>query len=50
MDMRLGEGTGCTLAFNLIGAACAVMNNMATFEDIKYDQSYRIDIREGEKK
>lgn len=48
MDMRLGEGTGCTLAFNLIGAACAIMNNMATFEDIKYDQSYRIDIRKGE--
>lgn len=45
MDMRLGEGTGCTLAFNIISAACAVMNNMATFEDIKYDQTYRIDIR-----
>ncbi len=46
MDMRLGEGTGCTLAFNIIGAACAMMRNMATFEDIKYDQSYRIDIRQ----
>lgn len=45
MDMRLGEGTGCTLAFPIISAACAVMNNMATFEDIKYDDSYRIDIR-----
>ncbi len=45
MDMRLGEGTGCALMFNIIGSACAIMNNMATFEDIKYDQSYRIDIR-----
>lgn len=45
LDMRLGEGTGCAIAFNIISAACAVMNNMATFDDIKYDESYRIDIR-----
>jgi len=45
MDMRLGEGTGCAIAFHIISAACAVMNNMATFDEIKYDQSYRIDIR-----
>jgi nicotinate-nucleotide--dimethylbenzimidazole phosphoribosyltransferase len=45
MDMRLGEGTGCVLAFHIISAACAIMNNMSTFDDIKYDQSYRIDIR-----
>lgn len=50
MDMRLGEGTGCTLAFPVIGAACAMLANMATFEQIAFDQSYRIDIREtGEK-
>lgn len=48
MDMRLGEGTGCTLAFPIIGAACAMLSNMATFEDIAYDHSYRIDIREEE--
>lgn len=48
MDMRLGEGTGCPLAFHLIGSACAVMNNMATFADIQYDETYRIDIRSGE--
>lgn len=48
MDMRLGEGTGCALAFHLIGASCAIMNHMATFEDIRYDQSYRIDIRKDE--
>lgn len=45
MDMRLGEGTGCALAFHIISAACAVMNNMATFDEIKYDHSYRVDIR-----
>lgn len=49
LDMRLGEGTGCTLAFPIIGAACAMLGKMATFEEIAFDQSYRIDIRdEGE--
>lgn len=48
MDMRLGEGTGCPLAFHLIGSACAIMNHMATFADIRYDETYRIDIREKE--
>lgn len=32
LDMRLGEGTGAALAMHLIGAAAAVMNEMATFE------------------
>ena len=32
LDMRLGEGTGAALAMNLVGAAAAVMNEMATFE------------------
>lgn len=45
MDMRLGEGTGCALMFHIVSASCAVMNNMATFDDIKYDESYRVDIR-----
>lgn len=48
MDMRLGEGTGCTLAYSILGAACAVMNNMATFEQINFDENYRVDIRPGE--
>ncbi|MGL4369223.1 MAG: nicotinate-nucleotide--dimethylbenzimidazole phosphoribosyltransferase, partial [Spirochaetota bacterium] len=34
MNMRLGEGTGCALAFNIIDAAAAVMNEMGTFADI----------------
>lgn len=32
LAMRLGEGTGATLAMHLLGAAAAVMNEMATFE------------------
>ena len=32
LDMRLGEGTGAALAMNLVGAACAAFNEMATFE------------------
>jgi nicotinate-nucleotide--dimethylbenzimidazole phosphoribosyltransferase len=32
LDMRLGEGTGAALAMNVIAAACAAFNEMATFE------------------
>ncbi len=32
LDMRLGEGTGAVLAFNLIEAAVRIVQNMATFE------------------
>ncbi len=45
MGMRLGEGTGCPLAFGIIDAACAIMNNMATFEDFSIDKNYRVDNR-----
>ena len=31
--MRLGEGSGCPIMFDIIKSACAVMNNMATFEE-----------------
>ncbi|NLY43985.1 MAG: nicotinate-nucleotide--dimethylbenzimidazole phosphoribosyltransferase [Clostridiaceae bacterium] len=34
LNMRLGEGSGCPLAFNIIEAALYVVNNMATFEDV----------------
>lgn len=47
LDMRLGEGTGCALAFPLIGAACAMLSEMHTFEQAQLDQTYRIDIREA---
>ncbi len=48
LEMRLGEGTGCPLAFHLIKAACSIMEHMATFEEVGYDESYRVDIREEE--
>jgi nicotinate-nucleotide--dimethylbenzimidazole phosphoribosyltransferase len=32
LDMRLGEGTGATLAFHLIEASVRIYNEMATFE------------------
>lgn len=31
LDMRLGEGTGCALAYPLLKAAAAVFNDMSTF-------------------
>jgi nicotinate-nucleotide--dimethylbenzimidazole phosphoribosyltransferase len=34
MNMRLGEGTGCALAFHIIDAATKMMNDMGTFGDI----------------
>lgn len=33
LDMRLGEGTGAALGIGVMGAACAMMNGMATFEE-----------------
>ena len=32
LDMRLGEGTGALLAWPIIKAAAAILNNMATFQ------------------
>ena len=34
MDMCLGEGSGAALAFPIIEAACSMMKNMPTFEDV----------------
>lgn len=31
LDLRLGEGTGALLAYPLLRAACAMLNEMATF-------------------
>ena len=45
MEMRLGEGSGCALAFPIISAACAIMNDMGTFSDINFDDSVLVDIR-----
>ena len=46
LDMRLGEGSGCPIAFSIISSACAMMNNMATFEEVEIDPSYLEEIRD----
>lgn len=33
MDLRLGEGTGAVLAMEIMGAACRILAEMATFEE-----------------
>lgn len=45
LGMRLGEGTGCTLAFNIIEAALHVINNMGTFEQAGIVTDYLIEMR-----
>ncbi len=45
LNMRLGEGTGCPLMFNIIEAAQAVISNMATFDEASIVNDFLIDIR-----
>lgn len=49
LDMRLGEGSGCPLAFEVLRAACAVTNHMATFDQAGIDDGYLEEIRRGDK-
>ena len=49
LGMRLGEGSGCPLAFEILDAACAILNDMATFDQAGIDDSYLDEIREGDK-
>ena len=46
LDMRLGEGSGCPLAFAVIDAAMAVMRDMGTFSQGNIDAGSLVDIRE----
>ena len=48
LGMRLGEGSGCPLAFQVLRAACAILNNMATFDQAGIDDEYLDVIREGD--
>ena len=48
LDMRLGEGSGCPLAFQIIDAALSVMNSMATFESAGINDGYLEEIRQGD--
>lgn len=44
--MRLGEGSGCPIAFKIMEAACAVMNGMWSLEDAQVDSEYLEEFRE----
>ena len=48
LGMRLGEGSGCPLAFQVLDAACAVMNNMASFDEADINDDYLDEIRRGD--
>ena len=45
LRMRLGEGSGCPLAFEIMDAACTIMNDMATFEKAKINDSYLDEVK-----
>lgn len=47
LGMRLGEGSGCPLAFQVLDAACAVVNDMATFDEAGINDDYLDEIRRG---
>lgn len=48
LGMRLGEGSGCPLAFQVLAAACAVINDMATFDEAGINDDYLDEIRRGD--
>ena len=47
LDMRLGEGSGCPIAFEVIRGACSVMRNMATFDEAEINDDYLEEVRAG---
>lgn len=46
LGMRLGEGSGCPLAFQIIEAGMYTLENMGTFEEVSLSSSSLVDIRE----
>ena len=47
LDMRLGEGSGCPIAFEIIRGACSIMRNMATFDEAAINDDYLEEVRAG---
>ena len=47
LDMRLGEGSGCVIAFCVIEAACAMINGMGSFATNGIYDGYLEDIRKS---
>ncbi len=45
LGMRLGEGSGCPIAFEIIAAAERVIGEMATFDEAGIDDGYLTEIR-----
>lgn len=45
LSMRLGEGSGCPIAFKIIETACASMNIMKTLAEASIDADYLEEIR-----
>ena len=45
LEMRLGEGSGCPRMFQIMRAACAVLCEMATFEEASIHDGYLDEIR-----
>lgn len=40
LNMRLGEGSGCPIQFGIMDSACAMLREMATFEEAGIDNAY----------
>ena len=47
LGMRLGEGSGCPIAFKIIETACATMNGMATYQEGAIDADYLDERKKG---
>ena len=45
LNMRLGEGTGCPIAMQIIDDALTVINDMKTFDEINLESEYRNEIK-----
>ncbi len=46
LGMRLGEGSGCPLAFSVMQTACIVMAHMATFDEAEINDDYLTEVRQ----
>ena len=49
LEMRLGEGSGCPIAFEIISAALTVIRDMGTFADAEICDDYLSEIRGDER-
>ncbi|MEG1992875.1 MAG: nicotinate-nucleotide--dimethylbenzimidazole phosphoribosyltransferase [Acetivibrio sp.] len=40
LNMRLGEGSGCPIMFEILAASCSIVREMATFEQAEINRDY----------